>query len=134
MWEKGEVKELCEYCLNDSRITYLLGERVLPIIIELTKIVGQPMFDVSRMTYGLADEWFLIKNAHEFDELIPEKPVGEEVTKRFMRSYEGAYVHEPKPGLYDNIMVFDFRSLYPSIIISFGTRNQYHLFYSQNSL
>ncbi len=118
MWENGKVEELCNYCLNDSRITYLLGERVLPIIVELTKIVGQPMFDVSRMTYGLVDEWFLIKNAHKFDELIPEKPVGSEVTRRFSKTYEGAYVHEPKPGLFENIMVFDFRSLYPSIIIS----------------
>ena len=118
MWENGKAKELCEYCLNDSRITFLLGKKVLPIIIELTKIVGQPMFDVSRMTYSLIDEWFIIKHAHEFDELIPEKPVGETITERFMRTYEGGYVHQPEPGLYENIMVFDFRSLYPSIIIS----------------
>ena len=32
----------------------------------------------------------------------------------------GGYVIEPKPGLYDNVLVLDFRSLYPSIIMSFA--------------
>jgi len=30
----------------------------------------------------------------------------------------GGYVEEPKQGLYENIYYFDFRSLYPSIIVS----------------
>lgn len=30
----------------------------------------------------------------------------------------GAYVFTPEPGLYDNVVSFDFQSLYPSIIIS----------------
>lgn len=32
----------------------------------------------------------------------------------------GGYVIEPHAGIYDNVLVFDFRSLYPSIIMSFG--------------
>ncbi len=32
----------------------------------------------------------------------------------------GGYVIEPQPGIYENVIVFDFRSLYPSIIMSFG--------------
>jgi len=31
----------------------------------------------------------------------------------------GGYVLEPTPGLYDNVLVFDFKSLYPSIIMTF---------------
>ena len=31
----------------------------------------------------------------------------------------GGYVQEPKPGLYENVLAFDFRSLYPSIIMTF---------------
>ena len=30
----------------------------------------------------------------------------------------GGYVKEPSHGIYENIVYFDFRSLYPSIIIS----------------
>jgi DNA polymerase-2 len=32
---------------------------------------------------------------------------------------EGGYVIEPEPGIYDNIVVLDFKSLYPSIIRTF---------------
>ena len=44
-----------------------------------------------------------------------------------MQTYKGAFVFEPKPGLYDNIVVFYYLSLYPTIIgshnISPGTIN-----------
>ena len=33
-------------------------------------------------------------------------------------SIKGGFVFEPTPGLYKDIAVFDFRSLYPTIIIS----------------
>ncbi|UWH19780.1 DNA polymerase [Infectious spleen and kidney necrosis virus] len=33
-------------------------------------------------------------------------------------SYTGAYVYEPVPGVYKNVIPMDFQSLYPSIIIS----------------
>ena len=32
----------------------------------------------------------------------------------------GGYILDPKPGLYDNVLVLDFKSLYPSIIRTFG--------------
>ena len=33
---------------------------------------------------------------------------------------EGAFVFEPQPGFYEDIFVFDFKSLYPSIIMTFN--------------
>ncbi len=35
-----------------------------------------------------------------------------------MVRYKGGFVHEPKAGIHKNIIVLDFRSLYPSIIVS----------------
>jgi DNA polymerase-2 len=32
----------------------------------------------------------------------------------------GGHVIEPSPGLYENVLVFDFRSLYPSLILTFN--------------
>ncbi|MBI4154342.1 DNA polymerase, partial [Candidatus Woesearchaeota archaeon] len=40
--------------------------------------------------------------------------------RRRMRPYQGGYVKEPKIGLHDDIAVFDFRSLYPSIIVTYN--------------
>lgn len=36
-------------------------------------------------------------------------------------SYEGAYVHPPKPGLYGAVASYDYTSLYPSIIMALYT-------------
>jgi hypothetical protein len=46
---------------------------------------------------------------------VTERPLpGQAVRER----YQGAYVKEPSPGLYKNVVPFDFLSLYPSSIIS----------------
>jgi len=36
-----------------------------------------------------------------------------------VKTLPGGYVLEPTPGLYENVLVFDFKSLYPSIIMTF---------------
>ena len=119
-WDKGgaNLKNLVEYALHDSHLVLRLTEKLYPMMSELTKLIGQPIFDVSRMTYGQSVEWFLIKNADGLGEFVPNKPIDSSVANRITKTYVGAYVHEPKPGLYENVVVFDFRSLYPSIIVS----------------
>ena len=37
---------------------------------------------------------------------------------KFERNVVGGYVEEPVKGLHENIFYFDFRSLYPSIIVA----------------
>jgi len=46
----------------------------------------------------------------------------------------GGYVMESKPGLYENVLVFDFKSLYPSIIRTFNIDPLTHLRAPQPSL
>ncbi|MDI6720905.1 MAG: DNA polymerase domain-containing protein, partial [Candidatus Aenigmarchaeota archaeon] len=52
--------------------------------------------------------------------ISPNPPHWDEIQKRRMKRFKGGYVKEPMPGLHDNIAVFDFRSLYPSIIVTFN--------------
>lgn len=119
-WDAGGEKlaRLVEYSMHDSKITLNLAKKIMLLIFETCRTVGQPLFDVSRMTYGQCVEWFLAKNAESFNELIPQKPLGSYVAGRSSQTYEGGYVHEPTPGIFDSIVVYDFRSLYPSIIVS----------------
>ena len=56
--------------------------------------------------------------AFELNELVPNKPLHETIRKRRESTYKGAFVFEPKPGLYNNLVVFDFRGLYSSIIVA----------------
>ena len=121
-WERGGElgKKLLEYSMSDAEATLELGLELFPLFSELTRIVGQTPFDVSRMTPGQLVEWLLIREAHKRGELVPVRPVGEEYEGRLEETYVGAYVMEPKKGLHEDIVVFDFRSLYPSIIVSHG--------------
>jgi DNA polymerase elongation subunit (family B) len=110
--------ELCEYCIQDSNITLLVFNTVLPLITELNKLVGQTFADVSRMTTGTVVEHLIMKKAVLNNELIPNKPSDFQVNDRIKKINVGAFVFQPTAGLYENIAVVDFRSLYPSIIVS----------------
>jgi len=121
-WERGGElgRKLLEYSMSDADSTLELGLELLPLFTELTRVVGQALFDVSRMTPGQLVEWLLIAEAHRRNELVPARPVGEEFEERLEETYVGAYVMEPVKGLHEDLVVFDFRSLYPSIIVSHG--------------
>ncbi|HLD48746.1 MAG TPA: DNA-directed DNA polymerase, partial [archaeon] len=120
IWEENP-SALAEYCKNDSLLTYKLAGLLIPQIFSLSRISGQLPFDCSRLTYGLLVEWFLIRKAGEMGMVAPNNPHWDEIQKRREeKPYKGAFVKEPKVGLHSNIAVFDFRSLYPSIIVTYN--------------
>ncbi len=112
----SELEKYCAYNMQDAQLTFNLCRKLLPNITELTKTIGMPLFDVSRMTYSQLVEWYLIRQAREFNELVPNRPSSMEESQRRMASYTGGFVYEPTPGLHKDIVVFDFMSLYPTII------------------
>ncbi len=113
-----QLEEFCDYNLQDSKLTFMLCKEILPNIIELIKIVGLPIAEVSRMSFSQLDEWYLIKQANVINEIAPNKPTYDQIKERRNNTYKGAFVFKPTPGLYKNIIIFDFRSLYPTIITS----------------
>ncbi|HEC2630755.1 TPA: DNA polymerase, partial [Raoultella planticola] len=84
---------------------------------QLSRLVGQSLWDVSRSSTGNLVEWFLLRKAYERNELAPNKPDERELARR-AESYAGGYVKEPEKGLWENIVYLDYKSLYPSIIIT----------------
>ncbi len=120
-WDHNDTSLLssfCEYNLQDAEITYKLAAKLLPGLSEMVKIIGLPLFEVARFPMSQMVEWFLIKNASKEKILIPNKPSHDEIHNRSLRMLQGASVFEPTPGLYHDILLFDFRSLYPTIIAS----------------
>ncbi|MBI2583735.1 MAG: ribonuclease H-like domain-containing protein, partial [Candidatus Aenigmarchaeota archaeon] len=120
-WKSGKIDKVAEYCLNDSLLTLKLSHVLLPQVLELSRVSGQLPFDSSRMAYGTLVESFFLRKGSEHNTIAPNSPHFAEVEKRRrLRPYAGGYVKEPKVGLHDNIAVFDFRSLYPSIIVTYN--------------
>ena len=119
-WDNGgeELDNLFDYSLDDVVSTLKIAEQTLPLNLELTRIIGQPLFDVSRMATGQQAEWFLVKQAYFDGEVVPNKQGANFLDRANAEDNEGGYVREPETGLHENLVQFDFRSLYPSLIIS----------------
>ncbi|AEC51776.1 DNA polymerase I [Pyrococcus sp. NA2] len=118
-WETGKgLERVAKYSMEDAKVTYELGKEFFPMEAQLARLVGQPLWDVSRSSTGNLVEWYLLRKAYERNELAPNKPDEREYERRLRESYEGGYVKEPERGLWEGIVSLDFRSLYPSIIIT----------------
>ncbi|ABR56237.1 DNA polymerase Pol2 [Methanococcus aeolicus Nankai-3] len=119
LWNNNNPK-LVEYSLQDAEYTYKIGEYFLPLEIMFSNIVGQCLFDISRMSSSNMVEYLLLKHSFNKNYLAPNRPYGNEYQNRLKEGYEGGYVKEPIKGMHDNIVSMDFRALYPSIIISYN--------------
>lgn len=108
-----------EYNLHDSVLTYQLFEKFWPDILEFTRTVQEPVFDVSRAGLSKQMESYILHNLKKFNEIPEKRPTHSEIgERRRSGGVEGAFVFEPTPGLYEDIAMFDFTSMHTSIIIS----------------
>jgi DNA polymerase I len=120
LWDgdKEDLELLAEYNLNDSYALMKVYNTFIPIMIELSRTTGNVLSDVSVSTTGQLVEYLLMRYARRYSEVIPNKPSEYEIEDRLKNPIIGAYVKTPDPGIYEHLAIFDFRGLYPSIIIS----------------
>jgi DNA polymerase I len=119
-WDSNDIDRLCEYSLVDSELTFELGERFLPLEMEMANVSKMPLFQTTLSTAGQLVESLLLFHAVAKNELIPSRPGGDAIAERLGAPIEGAFVKLPEPGIYENMAVLDFRGLYPSIIVSYN--------------
>ncbi len=139
-FEKMTLEEIARYNWWDAYLTarLLAFNDWLPwrIMVILSRITRYPLKDISRRgVSGWISNWFY-SEIRERGWLIPnEKDF--ETKKEFMnlaprpgpiikgKKYRGAIVFQPKAGIWFNVYVLDFASIYPTIIkvhnISFET-------------
>ncbi len=119
--KKEEWGSYFEYNLHDSVLTYGLFQKFWPDMLEFTRIMQEPIFSVTRNGMSNNVEDYIVHNLHRFNEIPEKKPIHDEIGLRMRRpKYEGAFVFEPTPGLYEDICIFDFTSFWPSIIVTFN--------------
>ncbi len=119
-WENKEnLDMLASYALKDSKLAHELAENIVPQIFSLSSLIGMTPFDTCRTSYGQLVENYLIKEAAIKNILVPNRPTQYQIKdRRTSGRFTGAFVYEPEKGLYENIALFDFKSLYPTIIVS----------------
>lgn len=118
-WKSKNIDIIVEYNVWDSELTLKLAEVFIPQIFAISKLTSVLPFDACRYAYSQLVENYYMKNAFLENRIIPNRPKFEEIQRRRLEaSYKGAIVFEPKTGLVKNLVVMDFRSLYPTIIIT----------------
>ncbi len=122
LWD-GSAKDLemlADYNLSDSRALQAVYDMFIPVTIELSRTTGDVLSDVAVSTTGQLVDYLCMRYARRANEMVPNKPNENEIKNRLANPIVGAYVKTPDPGIYENLAIFDFRGLYPSIIISYN--------------
>ncbi len=119
-WKEGgeKLEKLKKYNLEDSVAAYEISEQVLPLYQELTRLIGLPPYEITRQSTSNMVEWLLVRESFKFNRLVPRRPTNQEIRARRMNPIKGGYVKAPETGLHEDLVVCDFKSLYPTIVIS----------------
>jgi DNA polymerase I len=114
-WKDPEGRKLVlKYNLDDVISTLKLGEKFLPFAMQLSYVTRLPLDQVGPASVGYRLEWFLMYEASRRGELIPNR------IEKESEPYRGAIVLKPIPGVHSNIVVLDFTSMYPNIMIKYN--------------
>ncbi len=122
LWDGSakDLETLADYNLSDSKALQAVYDMFSPITIELSRTTGDVLSDTGVSTTGQLVDYLMMRYAHRSNDIIPNKPDEAEIKRRLDNPIEGAYVKTPDPGIYTDLAIFDFRGLYPSIIISYN--------------
>ena len=104
-----------KYCVQDAFLTYSLFEKLQIWLgmCEMAKTTKVPVMFLFTKGQQVKIYSQLLEYAQLHDYVIESNMVNYEDI-----SYKGATVYAPEPGMYHDVLAFDFASLYPSIIIS----------------
>lgn len=127
-----DLQTLMAYNVQDTELTLKLttydNSLVMRLVYILMRITKVPFTDFVRTNVSTWLKYWMIYEHRKRNYLIPLKEeiasvgggAGESSAIIEGKKYQGAIVIDPKPGVWWNVQVLDFASLYPSII---KTRN-----------
>jgi len=116
------LQELADYNLMDCKLVYDILEKtkMVDLAIERSQLTGLPL---DKITGSIASfDSLYIRLANKKGLVSP--------TTHFGRKEEritGGYVQLPDPGIYHNVLVLDFKSLYPSVMKTYNIDPASHL-------
>ncbi|MFO7306073.1 MAG: DNA polymerase II [Gammaproteobacteria bacterium] len=105
------------YARTDARLAYQIIERLnlIPLAFARSELTGMTP---DRVAASIASFDFLYLSELEQRRIVAPTVRGDD--SRVFATQQGGYVLEPITGLHSNVWVFDFKSLYPSIIRTFN--------------
>jgi|Deesub1362A_J573_1020465.scaffolds.fasta_scaffold00146_16 DNA polymerase I len=118
-WNDSErLKEFTDYCLRDAELAMKIVLGLIDKYFALSRVSGILPQDVIERGQTVMVERLLLRAFMEDGRVMHSKPEEEELEGRLDEGFEGAAVLDPVKGLHENVVVLDYRSLYPSIIMA----------------
>ncbi len=114
MLQKDPIK-LIEYNYKDSLLTSKICEKLelIDLMIQRSITTNTPLLKVQSPIATL--DIMYLEQLHKRGFIAPSNFNFSE-----MGAIEGAFVKDPTPGFYNDVFVLDFKSLYPSIMVTFN--------------
>ncbi len=111
---KEDKPALAAYNLSDCELVWQIFEkaRLIHFAIERSRLTGLPLDKVGGSVAAFENQY--LPRLHRQGYVAPNLPVNPQGV-----GSPGGYVMSSRPGLYDHVLVLDFKSLYPSIIRTF---------------
>ena len=111
---RDDKQALANYNLEDCVLVWdiFIKTELVQFAIERAKLTGLPLDKVGGSVAAFENRY--LPRLHRQGYVAPNLPVDPQGV-----GSPGGYVMSSKPGLYDHVLVLDFKSLYPSIIRSF---------------
>jgi DNA polymerase elongation subunit (family B) len=122
-----------KYCIKDCVLVNKLMEklRILTNNIGMSNVCSVPLSYIFLRGQGIKIFSLVAKKCRSKNYVIPviKKPYDDNPDKKKVADYYGAYVYEPKPGIYfAPIAVLDYASLYPRSMIQKNMSHEKLLF------
>ncbi len=110
-----DKEKLAEYNLKDAELVYKILEKsnVINLSIKRSLLTGMPLDRVGASIASI--DSLYIRETKKLNYVVKTAEFADK-----KKQITGGYVMESLPGIYDNLIVLDFKSLYPSIIRTFA--------------
>ncbi len=114
---KNRREDVIKYCIKDAYLALMIYNktRILDRNLYMSTVSLLPLDDVSNGGTSTYVDSILIRRADRMNIAVPMS-----ARTASSETYEGGYVHSIEPGLYDMVVVLDFKSMYPSMIIKYN--------------
>ena len=113
----NDLASFAEYARTDARLAYQIVEKLnlVPLAFARSRLTGMTP---DRVAASIASFDFLYLSELERRRVVA--PTVRNDDSRVHVAQQGGHVLAPEPGLHANVWVFDFKSLYPSLIRTFN--------------
>jgi DNA polymerase-2 len=113
---RKDPASLCIYCLEDTKLALeiLLREGLLDIAVRKSLLIGTSLEQTSVSV--AAFEFLYTEHLHQRGIVAPTLGIDQDILERA----PGGGIITPRAGLSHNVLTFDFKSLYPSIMRTFN--------------